>query len=236
MADDKCRTHADEHLLAVETAVDQFLGLLRDGHQAFDKEFGDTGDELHHGTHGHAKGEYILHVEPGHGTDEHAHDDAQHQRFTHHAKLLFQTFSVDVESVETGNFLKQPVDANGKGNETLTERLRHRDAIHALIITLKFEGTTVSNNQRDDIADNGCHIAPHKLLVEDEIGHGSDEGKVPIVPKVDVHRACGLGDQHQQVDAQTDGDNQSSNGCIIGHRRGGRPSHVEHLQLEVIEA
>ena len=58
---------------------------------------------------------------------------------------------------------------------------------------------------------------------------------MPVVPQVDVDRAGRLGDEHEQVDTEADGDYERAHGGVVGHGCGCGPAHVEHLELEVID-
>ena len=169
----------------------------------------------------------------GSRTNQGTHDDTQHQRFAQHAELLFQTLSINVELREAGDAVEQPVDSDGKRRKTLTERLRNADTVHILIVALEAVCRQVCHHQRHNIAADGSEIAPQQRLIHHEVGYSTDKGEVPIVPQVNVHRTCTLGNKQQEVDAQADGNNQCANGCIIGHSGGGRPSHVEHSQIQI---
>ena len=57
---------------------------------------------------------------------------------------------------------------------------------------------------------------------------------MPIVPQVNIDCPCGFGYQHQEVDAQANRDYQCADGGIVSHRSRSRPSHVKHIQLQVI--
>ena len=71
--------------------------------------------------------------------------------------------------------------------------------------------------------------------VAGEEDHGSDESEMPIVPKVDIDGAGCLGQEHQEIDAEADGNNEGSDGSVVGHGGSGRPAHVEYLQLKVVD-
>ena len=58
---------------------------------------------------------------------------------------------------------------------------------------------------------------------------------MPVVPQVDIDRAGTLGNDQQEIDAETDGDDECSDCGIISHSGGSGPSHVKDLELEVIE-
>ena len=167
---------------------------------------------------------------------KHTHNDAEHQRLAEHSKLLLQSLRVDIELAESRYFLQEPINANDERQEALAERLWHRDSIKILVITLELRGRAVGNNQRDDIANDRREVAPIEVLVENEVDHSADKGEMPIVPEVDVHRACSFCKQHQQVYTQANGDNEHTHGRVVSHGCCGWPSHIKHLEVEVIDA
>ena len=160
-------------------------------------------------------------------------DDTKHQRFTQYTELLLQSLGIDIQFRETRDTVEQPVDGDGKRGKTLTERLRNRDSLHILVVALETVGCQVSHHQRDDIAADGSEIAPKQALVHHEISHGTNEGKMPVVPQVDIHRAGTLRYQQQEIDTQANGDNQCTHRCIVSHSGSSRPSHVKNLQVQV---
>ncbi len=66
---------------------------------------------------------------------------------------------------------------------------------------LELVGGEVGCHESYDVADDGSEISPSKALARKEIDNGADEGEVPVVPQVDVHGSCGLGQKHQEVNA-----------------------------------
>ena len=116
----------------------------------------------------------------------------------------------------------------------MAERLRNADAVE-IIVLLELRGSDVSEYQRDDVAHDGGKIAPGEALAHDEVSHGTDESKVPVVPQVDVERACRFRQEHEHIDAQTDRNDKRAHRCVVGNRRSSRPAHVEDVELEVIE-
>ena len=89
----------------------------------------------------------------------------------------------------------------------------------------------VGHDEGEHIADDSGKVAPSEALALYEIHHSTDEGKVPVVPQVDVHRAGGLGEHHQGVDTQADGNNESPHGGVVSYGGGGGPTHVENAEL-----
>ena len=55
---------------------------------------------------------------------------------------------------------------------------------------------------------------------------------MPVVPKVNVNRARGLGNQHNKVNEQTHRNDKCSYCRIVSHRSGSRPSHVKHAEVK----
>ena len=58
---------------------------------------------------------------------------------------------------------------------------------------------------------------------------------MPVVPQVDIDGARAARDEQQEVDTQADGDDEGTDSRIVGHSGCCGPSHVEDLELEVIE-
>ena len=58
---------------------------------------------------------------------------------------------------------------------------------------------------------------------------------MPIVPKVYIHRACGLGDEHKEVDTKTDWDDKSTDCRIVSHGSCCRPTHIKDIELQMIQ-
>ena len=59
---------------------------------------------------------------------------------------------------------------------------------------------------------------------------------MPVVPKIDVDRACSLGEEHQQVDSEAHRDVERSHGRVVGNGCGSGPAHVEYMQLQIVDA
>ena len=59
---------------------------------------------------------------------------------------------------------------------------------------------------------------------------------MPVVPQVDVDRTRTFCNKHEEIHAQTDGDDQCTHSCIISYGGSSRPAHVEHAKLQVVEA
>ena len=58
---------------------------------------------------------------------------------------------------------------------------------------------------------------------------------MPVVPQVDVDRACEAGEQQQEVDAEANRDDECSDGGVVCHGCRSRPSHVEYFEFEVVD-
>ena len=172
-------------------------------------------------------------VEVRKSTNQGSHNHTKHNRFAQHTKLFLQAIRINIQFRETRNAVKQPVDDNGKRSETLAERLRNADAVHLLIISLELLRSQVSHHQRDDVAHDGSKITPQHALPHHKISHSTDEGKMPVIPQIDVHRTCTLRHEQQEIDAKTDGDDERTHSRVVSHSGSSRPSHVKHLQVEV---
>ena len=168
------------------------------------------------------------------GTDDAAHENTEEKGFTQQAELLFHAFGVDVEPVEAGNAVEPFVDESGKGYESLAEGLGNGNAFHLVVESLELVGCEVGKHKGDNVADDGCEEAPQDA-VGSKIDYGADEGIVPVVPQVNVDGAGGLGQQHDNVDRQADGDDEGTHRCVVGDGGGCGPTHVEHLELESVE-
>ena len=95
-------------------------------------------------------------------------------------------------------------------------------------------GGEVGQHQGDDVADDGAEEAPADAARHEE-DHGPDEGKVPVVPQVDVDGLGAAQAQQHEVDGQAHGDDEGAYQRVVGHRGGGWPAHVEDLQFEVVD-
>ena len=201
MTNNKCRTHANKNFLTIPFFLHHFLCFFCNRLQTVNKQLGDTGNQFHHSTHRYTEEKYLLDIQLGHGTNQGTHNHTQHQRLTEHAELLLQSFGINIEFGESGNFIQQPVDTDGKSRETLAERLRNGDTVHIVVITLELLGGQVGHYQCNDVAHNCGEITPSQALVHYKISHGTNESKMPIVPQINVHRAGCLCNQHQEVDS-----------------------------------
>ena len=54
-------------------------------------------------------------------------------------------------------------------------------------------------------------------------------------PKVDIDSTCGLGDEHEEVHAKTDGDDERTYSGVVSHSGSSRPTHVKHVELQMID-
>ena len=242
MTDDQSGRHADiELLVGAELLGDEFARGLRDGLQALDEERGDAGDEFHHGAHLDAQtqsgGNVVHHSLPalaGQTADDDADEHTQEERFAEEAELLLHALRVDVHLVDAGHVVEHLVDGDGKRHEALTEGLGDADALHAGIEFLEAFGAHVGQHEGDDVAHDGGEEAPHDAAGH-EVDDGADEGEVPVVPQVDVHRARAAQQEQHEVHAQADGNDERAHQRVVGHGGGCGPAHVEHLQLEAVD-
>ena len=234
MADDQGGAHADMHFLAVEFGLHQFRGLFGNGFQSFNEERGNAGDKFHDRTHGDTQEEHFLDVELCGGTDKYTYDDTQYQRFAQYAELLFHSVGVNVQLGEAGNLVQCLIYKDSERREALAERLGDGDTVQ-VIVFLELVCCQVGAYKCDDVANDGCEIAPCQAFSHNEIRYGTDEGEVPVVPKVDVHRTGGLRDEHQHVYAQTNRNNQGTYGRVVCHGCRCGPAHVEYVQLQVVK-
>ena len=124
-------------------------------------------------------------------------------------------------------------DYPGERHETGTERLRNRNTVHILVELLEFLCSEIRDNQRNDVANYSCEEAPQQA-VRSEVGQRADKGEMPVVPQVDIDRFGRPRQQHQQVNAQTNRDNQRAYRSIVGYTGGRGPSHIENLELQII--
>ena len=58
---------------------------------------------------------------------------------------------------------------------------------------------------------------------------------MPVVPQVDVDRACEACEQEQEVDTEAYWDDECAHGGVVCHGCGSRPSHVEDIELQVVD-
>ena len=99
---------------------------------------------------------------------------------------------------------------------------------------LELLGCKVGTYQSVYVADDGSEIAPQQALAHHKVNNGTDECKVPVVPKVDIDSTCGLGDEHEEVYAKTDGDDERADSGVVSHSGCSRPTHVKHVELQMI--
>ncbi len=242
MPDDECRGHADiELLVGSEFLGYEFACSLGDRLETFDEESGDAWDEFHDGSHLDTQSEggrdvvdEFLCVLACEASDDDADDDTEEERFSEESESFFHPLSIDVELVEARNTVEHLAYADGDRCEALTERLRDGYAFHARIEFLEFLGGHVCKDEGDDIADDGGEEAPYDAVGEEK-DDGTDECEVPIVPQVDVHRACEASEQEQEIDAEAHGDDECAHSGVVCHGCGCRPSHVEDVELEVVD-
>ena len=228
MTDNQGRTHTDMNLLAVKLGLHQLLCLLRDRLQTVDKQGCNTRNQLHHSTHRYTQEENLLDIELGCPTYQGTYDNTEYQWLTEHTKLLLQSLCIDIELREARNHIEEFIENDSEWHETLAEWLRNRDTIQ-IVIFLESVGCQVCTNQRVDVADDSCEIAPKQTLAHHEVSHCTDKGEVPVVPEVDIYGTCCLGNQHQEVDTQTYWDNQCAHCCIVSYSCSCRPSHVKNI-------
>ena len=97
---------------------------------------------------------------------------------------------------------------------------------------MELVGSEVCHDKRDDVTDDSGEITPEKALVENEIDHSTDESEMPVVPQVDIDRARGLRDDHEEIDAEADRDDESAYGGVVSDRGSSGPAHVEDTEVE----
>ena len=236
MTNNQSWRHADIYFLTVELILYNLLSLLRDRHKSVDKEFGDTWNKLHNSTHGNTKEQNLLDIKLSQSSNQCTNDYTKYQWLAKHSELLLKSLSIDIELRETRNHIEALIDEHSEWSETLNERLWDRDSLHTLVVALELRSSKVCHNQRVDVAHDSGKIAPCQALIHNEISYRANEGEVPVVPQVDIYGTCGLGNEHQEVNTQTNGDNQSSNCCVISYCCCSRPTHIENAKLEVVEA
>ena len=116
----------------------------------------------------------------------------------------------------------------------MAEGLWNRDTLHFIIELLKSGSSHIRHYQCNDVADDCCEESPEDI-VGSKINDRSDKGEMPVVPKVDVDSAGCFGKQHQQVNAQTNRDNKSTDRGVVGNCCCRRPSHVENSQFQSVD-
>ena len=58
---------------------------------------------------------------------------------------------------------------------------------------------------------------------------------MPVVPQVDVDRACAAQNEEHQIDAQADGNDERTDEGVVGYGCRCRPAHVEDLKFEAVD-
>ena len=224
MTEHKRRTHSDADAgRAFELTVNQGFGCLRNRFETLDKERCDARDELHHRTDFDAQTENIWNLIhqfaptcTRQAADDDSDDDSKEKRLSEESEFLFHTLSVDVQFVKARNLVETGVDCLCEWHKSLTERLRNGYSLHTLIESLELRRRAVGKDKGDDVADNRCEKSPENA-VHRKIDHRSDEGEMPIVPKVDVDCAGGLGQEHQKVHSKADRDYERTDGSVVGN-------------------
>ena len=242
MSDDESRGHTDvELLVSSEFLCDEFARGFRDRLETFNEESCDAWDEFHDSTHLDTESEgcrdvvdEFLSVLASEASDDNTDDDTEEERFSEESELLLHSLCIDVELIEAWNAVEHLTNADGDRREALTERLWDGYAFHAWIEFLELLGGHVGKDEGDDIADDGGEETPHDAVGE-EIDYGTDECEMPVVPQVDVHRACEASEQQQEVDTEANWDDECAHGGVVSHGCGCRPSHVEDVKLEVVD-
>ena len=116
-----------------------------------------------------------------------------------------------------------PVGEPGQGHEGAGEAVGDGDALQAVVLG-HGGGGKVADDQHDDHVDGGG-----------DTGHqGAGEGEVPVVPDVNVDGLGGVGEQHDDVHHQAQGDDHGANIGGHGDGGGGGPAHVDDRQGEAV--
>ena len=96
---------------------------------------------------------------------------------------------------------------------------------------LKLLCCKVGTHQCDDVANDRSKVTPDKALAHNKVYYGTNKGKMPIVPKVDVHSTGSLCDKHKEVHTKTDRYDKRTNSCIVCNCCCCRPAHVKYIKL-----
>ena len=55
---------------------------------------------------------------------------------------------------------------------------------------------------------------------------------MPVVPQVDIDGTCGLRNDHEEIDAEADRNDECAYGSVVSDRGCSGPTHVEDAQVE----
>ena len=130
-------------------------------------------------------------------------------RGSQNTEFALHTFRIDVQPVDSGNPVKQVVDYDCKRDEALAERLGNRDPFQVVVVLLELPGGEIRHDQCDDVADDGCKEPPPDI-VRSKIDYGTDEGKMPVVPEINVDGACRTCQKHEDIYPQANGNDESA--------------------------
>jgi hypothetical protein len=59
---------------------------------------------------------------------------------------------------------------------------------------------------------------------------------VPVVPQVNVDSAGASQENQYEIDSKTNRDDEGTDRGVVGYRSCSRPTHIEHLELESVDA
>ena len=118
--------------------------------------------------------------------------------------------------VDARDVVEHLVDYHSERHETLTEWLWDRDAIHTWIELLEFLSGNVCKHQSDDVANDSSEEAPC-YRTSHEVAYSADEGKVPVVPQVDVDCASAAKQQEHKVNTKADRDDERTYEGVVSH-------------------
>ncbi len=229
---------ANVDLAAVlEAGLDEVGSGLLDGHQALHQQRSHLGDQHHDGAHedGHCQNARLAvlagkNAVAGQDANEQANDGAQKNRLAKDAKPVLHGTNIDVDLVEAGNAVDDPVDGVGDGRVGAGKAVGDRDTGQAQGLLDQGSGD-VADDQDDDLVDDCRRDAKHHIVGDD--GHqGTREREVPVVPNVDVGGLGGVGDQHHDVDQQAQRNDDRAHDGAHGNGTGGGPAHVHDAQRQ----
>ena len=158
-------------------------------------------------------------------------DNTQDYRFSQNAEFLLKSLGINVEFAKSRYLIQKPVDDPGERRKTLAERLRDGNS-RKIIVGLEFVRCKVCHHESYNIAYDGCKIPPCKALAGKEVDHGTDEGEMPVIPEVYVHRPCCFSDKHQEVDAKAYRNDECPHRCVVGYAGSCGPSHIKDAKIK----
>ena len=205
--------------------------------QAFHQDLDHARQEHHGGSQRHARlqhlgddGSEIAGVVVADCAQHQADDEAENDRLPEYAEALFDGLRGDVDPVDAGDALDDPVDDDGDRQDLRRRKMRDGNTGHAVEL-LDRARRPVGEEQ----AERGHQRRDHQSVTQAAGGCGrerADESEMPEVPDVDIERAGHFGEQQHDVDGDGDRDDPEAHRRAEGDRRGRRPADIDDIAMD----